>query len=161
MSNEKKAVVNPRTLLIGLGGSGGEVLSLLYEMLTDEQKLKAKTLYLDTDNRDLKRLRKMGVRSVALGTSDTVGNMAAYLGDEDGVYDWLPSDEENETAHKNNEKAEEEARERAREAAEKARAEMSNNNGFPEDDFFDSIFEVPNNKKPEETPDDDSENSDK
>ena len=97
MSNEKKAVVHPRTLLIGLGGSGGEVLSLLYEMLTEEQKLKAKTLYLDTDNRDLKRLRKMGVRSVALGTSDTVGNMAAYLGDEDGVNDWLPNDEENET----------------------------------------------------------------
>lgn len=97
MNNEKKAVVIPRTLLIGLGGSGGEVLSLLYEMLTEEQKLKAKTLYLDTDNRDLKRLRKMGVRSVALGTSDTVANMAAYLGDEDGVYDWLPSDEENET----------------------------------------------------------------
>lgn len=97
MSNEKKAVVNPRTLLIGLGGSGGEVLSLLYEMLTEEQKLKAKTLYLDTDNRDLKRLRKMGVRSVSLGTSDTVANMAAYLGDEDGVYDWLPNDEEKET----------------------------------------------------------------
>lgn len=97
MSNEKKAVVIPRTLLIGLGGSGGEVLSLLYEMLTEEQKLKAKTLYLDTDNKDLKRLRKMGVRSVALGTSDTVANMAAYLGDEDGVYDWLPNDEENES----------------------------------------------------------------
>lgn len=97
MEVEKKAVVNPRTLMIGLGGSGGEVLSLLYAMLTEEQKLKAKTLYLDTDVRDIRRLRKMGVRSVALGSADTVANVAAYLGDDDGVYDWLPNDEEKET----------------------------------------------------------------
>ncbi len=58
------------------------------------------------------------------------------------------SEEENKNAHENNRKSEEEAK--AREEAEKkareeAEAEKNNNNGFSSDDFFNSIWNSPDN----------------
>ena len=96
MEIEKKPVVMPRTMIIGLGGSGGEVLNLLFDKLSKEQRQLAKTLYLDTDRKDIERLKKIGVRAVHLGNSDTVKKMAARLGEDDGVYNWLPCDQKKE-----------------------------------------------------------------
>ncbi len=92
MSKKEEPVVNMRTLLIGLGGSGGEVLHMLYGMLTPEQKMLSKCLYMDMDSGDIRRLRKDGIRAERLSSADTVENVAASLGKEDGVYEWLPDD---------------------------------------------------------------------
>ncbi len=56
------------------------------------------------------------------------------------------SDEENKTAHANNEKAEEEARRKAEEEAARRREEMERTGKFPVDDFFTSVFRVPDDK---------------
>ena len=97
MGESKTDVVSKRTLLIGLGGTGGHVLNKLYDMLSSEQKRLAKCLYLDMDSNDITELRKQGVRSELLSSSDTVANVAASLGAEDGVYDWLPCDVDKES----------------------------------------------------------------
>ena len=53
------------------------------------------------------------------------------------------SDEENKTAHENNAKAEEAARRKAEEEAAKRKEEMDRTGKFPADDFFNSVFTVP------------------
>ena len=59
------------------------------------------------------------------------------------------SEEENKTAHENNRKSEEEAKAREeaeRKAKEDAEAAKNNNGGFSSDDFFNSIWNSPDNK---------------
>ena len=56
------------------------------------------------------------------------------------------SDEENKTAHENNAKAEEEARRKAEEEAAKKLDEMQKTGKFPADDFFNSVFTVPDDE---------------
>ncbi len=53
------------------------------------------------------------------------------------------SDEENKTAHENNERAAEEERRKAEEENEKRKEEMAKTGKFPVDDFFNSVFNVP------------------
>ena len=53
------------------------------------------------------------------------------------------SEEENKTAHENNEKAEEEARKKAEEEAAKRNEEMRRTGNFSVDDFFSTVFTVP------------------
>ncbi len=65
------------------------------------------------------------------------------------------SEEENKTAHENNAKAEEEAKRKAEEEAEKLRKASQNSYGFPADDFFNSVFNVPEDKKEEGNPEKD------
>ncbi len=79
-----------RTLFIGLGGTGGEVLNKLSGMLTDEEKKHAHIIYMDMDTKDVRKLKAKGMNAVCLSSSDTVGSVMRYLGDHDGVMDWLP-----------------------------------------------------------------------
>ena len=53
------------------------------------------------------------------------------------------SEEENKTAHANNEKAAEEARRKAEEELKRHREEMEKSGGFPVDEFFSTVFNVP------------------
>jgi len=68
------------------------------------------------------------------------------------------SEEENKVAHENNAKAEAEAKARAEQEAERKRQEMMAEGKFPEDDFFDTIFNVPaqEDEEGEDTPNSDS-----
>ncbi len=62
------------------------------------------------------------------------------------------SDEENQTAHRNNERAEEEARIKAEEEARKIAEEAFGQSGFSSEDFFKNVFNMPKEKSaPEET----------
>ncbi len=79
-----------RTLIIGLGGTGGKVLHNLYALLSQEEKNSANSIYLDLDRRDTDALSALGVRTIRISTADTVRDLAASLGEGDGVYDWLP-----------------------------------------------------------------------
>ena len=56
------------------------------------------------------------------------------------------SEEENKTAHTNNAKAEEEAKKKAEEEAKKRIEEMQRTGKFPVDDFFNTVFTVPEDK---------------
>lgn len=84
--------VDYRTLFIGLGGTGGHVLRDLRRKMTDEEASKARMLYLDTDSRDVNTLRSMGVPAINISSSDTVRDIVNYLGDDDGVLDWIAAD---------------------------------------------------------------------
>ncbi len=64
------------------------------------------------------------------------------------------SEEENKTAHENNARAEEEARIKAEEEAARKRAEMQGSGGFASDEFFDTVFKVPEEQEESETPKD-------
>lgn len=79
-----------RTLFIGLGGTGGEVLNKLSKMMSDEEKERAHIIYLDMDSKDVTRLRAKGMNAVSISSADTVVNVMNYLGRNDGVRDWLP-----------------------------------------------------------------------
>lgn len=79
-----------RTLFVGLGGTGGEVLCKLTDMMSDEEKEQAHIIYMDMDTRDVKRLKARGMNAVSLSSSDTVSSVMRYLGEHDGVKDWLP-----------------------------------------------------------------------
>ncbi len=80
-----------RTLIIGLGGTGGHVLHDLYKLLSDTEKNSANSIYLDLDKKDTSILSALGVRTIRISTADTVRDLAASLGEEDGVYNWLPN----------------------------------------------------------------------
>ncbi len=80
-----------RNLFIGLGGTGGEVLKLLYGMMSEEQRRDANYLYLDTSRNATEHQIAEGIKTVRISTADTVEDMAAELGLDDGVYDWMPS----------------------------------------------------------------------
>jgi len=69
------------------------------------------------------------------------------------------SEEENKTAHENNAKAAEEARRKAEEEAAKRREEMERTGKFPVDDFFNSVFTVPDDTGEEKPSDADNSNS--
>lgn len=84
-----------RTLFVGLGGTGGEVLCKMLESmkkLSPEARAKAHMIYLDTDKRDTDKLGAMGVPAINIGSSDTVRDIIRYLGNDDGVLDWIAAD---------------------------------------------------------------------
>lgn len=84
-----------RTLFVGLGGTGGEVLCRMLECmkaLTPDQRARAHMIYLDTDKRDTDKLSAKGVPAINIGSSDTVRDIIRYLGDDDGVLDWIAAD---------------------------------------------------------------------
>lgn len=78
-----------RELFIGLGGTGGNTLRLLYKRMNDEQRRNARYVYIDTDQNDINDMREEGIRAFAISSADTVGQVANALGRE--VFDWLPS----------------------------------------------------------------------
>ena len=88
--NEKKEV-NYRTLFIGLGGTGGQVLLKLGNLLDDRQKAKAHMIYIDLDKGDAEKLEAKGMDTVVISSSDTVRDVIARLGTNDGVQDWIPT----------------------------------------------------------------------
>ncbi len=91
-SNESLNKQTYRTLFIGLGGTGGEVLNKLHGKLSAEQKERSHMLYLDLDKKATDFLTAKGVPTVRISSSDSVRSIMNYLGDEDGVKDWLPHD---------------------------------------------------------------------
>ena len=89
---EETATPKYRTLFIGLGGTGGNVLCNLWARMNAEERSRAHMLYIDTDQRDLLKLSGMGVPSVNIGSSDTVRDIIDFLGPDDGVLDWISTD---------------------------------------------------------------------
>ncbi len=82
-----------RDLFIGLGGTGGETLRLLYARMTEDQRRNANYIYIDTDQKSITDLQREGIKTIRISTANTVGEIAAGLGREDGVRDWLPWNE--------------------------------------------------------------------
>lgn len=82
-----------RTLLVGLGGSGGHVLTKLNDLLTPEQKAKSHMIYIDLDKGDASELEALGMNTVLISSSDTVRDVIERLGPNDGVADWIPQNE--------------------------------------------------------------------
>ena len=65
-----------RELFIGLGGTGGNTLRLLYKRMNDEQRRNARYVYIDTDQNDINDMREEGIRAFAISSADTVGQVA-------------------------------------------------------------------------------------
>ena len=82
-----------RYLFIGLGGTGGEVLQRLRAMMPEKELENARYLHLDTSRRMEEHSIRNGIESIRISSADTVEDVAAELGPEDGVYDWLPGGE--------------------------------------------------------------------
>lgn len=82
-----------RDLFIGLGGTGGKTLRLLFERMSEEQRMNASYVYIDTNRHDIKDLAREGIRTIRISTANTVRELAEGLGQGDGVKDWLPSGE--------------------------------------------------------------------
>lgn len=80
-------------LLVGLGGSGGKVISKLYERLIAERgegfKSNVTCVAIDTDQDELNQLAQLGVKKVQISGSGTVGQMVNTLGQD--VNDWCPT----------------------------------------------------------------------
>ncbi len=77
--------------LIGLGGSGGKVISKLYSRLTAEgdDYNNVTCIAIDTDQGDLLKLERLGVKTVCISGSNTVGQLINNLGDD--VTEWCPN----------------------------------------------------------------------
>lgn len=82
-----------RTLFIGLGGTGGRVLFELNKKMSDEQKAKAHMIYLDLDKGDADDIEMLGVPTVVVSSSDTVRDVIERLGPNDGVQNWIATDD--------------------------------------------------------------------
>ncbi len=85
-----------RTLFIGLGGTGGEVLAKLLELmkkLPETERQRAHMIYLDTDKGCTDRFKATSVPTVHIGSSDTVRDIINYLGPDDGVLDWVSAED--------------------------------------------------------------------
>lgn len=80
-------------LLIGLGGSGGKVISKLYERLIRERgegfRSNVTCVAIDTDQDELNELAQLGVNKIAISGSGNVGTMYNKLGDD--VAEWCPN----------------------------------------------------------------------
>ncbi len=79
--------------LIGLGGSGGKIITQLYDRLNKESDLVSKKdvvcIAIDTDQRELDALSQLGVEKVRISDRGTVGQMYTSLGGD--VADWCPN----------------------------------------------------------------------
>ena len=83
-----------RELFIGLGGTGGKTLRLLYNQMNEEQKRTAKYVFIDTDQADIDRMEIQGIRSIPISNADVVRQIAGAPVREEGfdsVSDWLPN----------------------------------------------------------------------
>lgn len=80
-------------LLVGLGGSGGKVITKLYERLIRERgegfKSNVACVAIDTDQDELNELAQLGVKKVSISGSGNVGQMFNLLGDD--VSEWCPN----------------------------------------------------------------------
>ena len=80
-----------RTLFLGLGGTGGKTLEILFDRMTEDEKKNAKYIYIDTDSRDTGNARAEGIKTIQISNADNVLEVATALGlDTDGVSEWLP-----------------------------------------------------------------------
>ncbi len=79
--------------LIGLGGSGGKVITRLYERLLGEHGPdfadQVACIAIDTDQDELNDLARLGVEKVCISGSETVGQIYAQLGEDVG--EWCPN----------------------------------------------------------------------
>lgn len=82
-----------KCLLVGLGGSGGKVITKLYERLIEERGVGFKSnvtcVAIDTDQDELNELASLGVKKVCISGSGNVGQMFNLLNDD--VADWCPN----------------------------------------------------------------------
>lgn len=78
--------------LIGLGGSGGKVISKLYARIIEEHGMSfasgVECIAIDTDQEELDKLSQLGVKKVCISGAETVGQLVNRLGDD--VTDWCP-----------------------------------------------------------------------
>lgn len=81
-----------QNFLIGLGGSGGKVISKLYARILEEHGLRfaseVECIAIDTDQGELNKLSQLGVKKVCISGAETVGQLVNRLGDD--VTDWCP-----------------------------------------------------------------------
>lgn len=83
-----------RELFIGLGGTGGETLRLLFKQMTENQKKNANYIYFDTEQAKVDEMQSLGIPGFAISNADTVQRVRDSLGKDDGVPDWLPDNRE-------------------------------------------------------------------
>ena len=80
-------------LLMGLGGSGGKVITKLYERLIRERgegfKSNVTCVAIDTDQDELNDLAQLGVKKIPISGSGNVGQIFNRLGQD--VADWCPN----------------------------------------------------------------------
>lgn len=82
-----------KNYLIGLGGSGGKVITELYKRLREEKGEgfvlnNVQCIAIDTDQGELNKLAELGVKKVCISGAESVGQMVNHLGDD--VTDWCP-----------------------------------------------------------------------
>ncbi|MBQ3216323.1 MAG: hypothetical protein IJB35_00710, partial [Oscillospiraceae bacterium] len=82
-----------RELFVGLGGTGGHALQLLYKQMTEEQRRSAKYVYIDTDQKDINKMEVAGIRTIPISNADTVRQVALSLGNDKDILDWLPREQ--------------------------------------------------------------------
>lgn len=82
-----------KCLLVGLGGSGGKVITKLYERLIRERgegfKSNVTCVAIDTDKDELNQLAQLGVKKIQISGVSTVGQLFGMLGDD--VAEWCPN----------------------------------------------------------------------
>lgn len=76
------------TLLIGIGGVGGRIVSSVYDQLTLDDRSVVKMLVLDTNINDLFDVKKRGIDCVQ--TSKDI-KVSSYLSSNPAYYDWFPN----------------------------------------------------------------------
>lgn len=78
---------------IGLGGSGGKIISALYKRLIDERGRSFESdvacIAIDTDQNELNKLSQLGVNKICISGDDTVGDYYNNLGGDVG--EWCPN----------------------------------------------------------------------
>lgn len=82
-----------RDLFIGLGGTGGKSLRILFSKMTEEQRKNSDYVYIDTDKRDITALQSDGIKTIRISNANTVREVANKLGRTDGVWEWLPDND--------------------------------------------------------------------
>jgi len=91
--DKQQTIGERKYLLVGLGGSGGKVITKLYERLIRERgenfRSNVVCVAIDTDQDELNELAQLGVKKVQISGSGTVGQMVNALGDD--VHEWCPA----------------------------------------------------------------------
>ena len=75
------------TLIVGAGGIGGKIVSEIYQSLDEEQKKIVSAICIDTNQIDLAKLSKKGMKTVTTSSSKTVEE---YLDENPEVKVWFP-----------------------------------------------------------------------
>lgn len=86
---EKKHLVRAPTLLIGVGGIGGQIVRLVNDNMSDYDKSCVKMVVMDTDTNDLDKLVNSDIPYIQTSENQTVQE---YLNANSEYLEWFPTD---------------------------------------------------------------------